>query len=464
MTLGAALRSVRVRITLTATLVTGVAVLLAGSWLVRTVDRSLTDRLRSEGATRLEQLRTAIEEGRDPGELDLAAATEGTQFQVVVDGQVVAATPGLVGVPPLYTFTPDGDIVRIDPGPGVAVGNVAAGRVAITSEFADSPEGRVELLAASPLDSVRRSVDAVQEGLLVAFPVLVGTVALLAWILAGRALRPVELIRAEVESITGSTLDRRVPVPESGDEVARLGKTMNAMLDRLQDASTRQQRFVADASHELRSPVTAIRTELEVAQRTAASGDWPAIADRLLAEEARLEAVIADLLLLASLDEGAPAPDPVAVDLADEAREEARRRAAGLDGVSVEVDAPAPVVVQGNRVQLRRALANLLDNAGRHARTTVRLSVRHRDGRARVVVDDDGPGIPEADRERVFARFTRLDEHRSRGLVGGAGLGLSLVRRITDGHGGTARADTSPLGGARLVLDLPAVAGDVRRR
>jgi len=456
-TVRAALRSVRVRITLTATLVTGVAVLLAGSWLVRAVDDSLTNRLRDEGANRLEQLRTAIEEGRDPGELDLATASEGTVYQVVVDGRVVAATPGLAGVPPLYTFTPEGGVVRIDRGAGTMSGGVPAGSLVFSSKYADSPEGRVELLAASPLDTVRRSVDAVQEGLLVAFPLLVGTVALLAWILAGRALRPVESIRAEVESISGSTLDRRVPVPRSGDEVARLAHTMNAMLDRLQDASTRQQRFVADASHELRSPVAAIRTELEVAQRTAAPGDWPAVAVRLLGEEARLEAVIADLLLLAALDEGAPMPDAVAVDLADEAHEEARRRAPDRAEVAIEVDAPAPAVVRGSRMQLRRALANLLDNAGHHARTTVRLSVRERDGRVRVLVDDDGPGIPEADRSRVFERFVRLDEHRARnGTPGGTGLGLSLVRRIAERHHGTAHVDTAPLGGARVVLDLPA--------
>jgi signal transduction histidine kinase len=440
-----ALRSVRVRITLTATLVTGVAVLLAGSWLVRTVEGSLTDQLRDAGRDRLAAFRSAIEEGRQPDQLDLAGvAAGGAYLQVVVDGRVVAASPASVGLPPLYTLTRDGEVIRVEQRP-----------MTLTQEIVDGPGGRVQLLAASPLDSVRSSVDAVQEGLAVSFPLLVGAVGLLAWVLAGRALRPVESIRAEVEAITGSTLDRRVPVPRSGDEVARLADTMNAMLDRLQDASTRQQRFVADASHELRSPVAAIRTELEVAQRTAAPDDWPRVAERLLAEEARLEAVIADLLLLASLDEGAPMPDPVLVDLADEAREEARRRAPDRAEVTIEVDAPAAVVVSGSRMQLRRALANLLDNAGRHARTTVRLSVHERDGRARVLVDDDGAGIPEADRERVFERFTRLDDHRTRG-AGGAGLGLSLVHRIAALHQGTAKVDTAPLGGARVVLDLPA--------
>jgi signal transduction histidine kinase len=300
---------------------------------------------------------------------------------------------------------------------------------------------------------VDQSVDGVRRSLYAAFPILVGTAGGVAWVLAGRALRPVEAIRTEVEAITGSTLDRRVPVPASGDEVARLAETMNAMLDRLEDASTRQQRFVADASHELRSPVTAIRTELEVAQRTARAEDWPAVAERLLGEEARLEAVIADLLLLANLEEGAPLPDPVPVDLAEEAREEARRRVPE-GGVRIEVDAPAGAVVRGNRMQLRRAIGNLLDNAGRHARTTVRISVHERDGRVRLLVDDDGAGIPEDDQERVFERFTRLDDHRTR-ATGGAGLGLSLVRRIAHLHQGTAQVATAPLGGARLVIDLP---------
>lgn len=318
---------------------------------------------------------------------------------------------------------------------------------------------------------VEHSVAGVRTSLYVAFPVLVGGAGLFAWVLAGRALRPVEAIRTEVEAITATTLDRRVPVPPSGDEVARLAQTMNAMLDRLEDASARQQRFVADASHELRSPVTAIRTELEVAQRTAGPADWPAVAERLLGEEARLEAVIADLLLLASLDEPVLGTDAVVVDLAELAHEEARRHVPEGGRVLVEVDAPSPVLVTGNRTQLRRAVANLLDNAGRHARSSVRLSVRERDQRARVLVDDDGPGIPDDDRERVFERFTRLDEHRARNdTAGGAGLGLSLVRGIADRHGGTARIETSPLGGARAVLDLAArpqrpvdsAAGDAR--
>ena len=294
-------RTVRVRLTLAATVVAALVVLLAGLYVVRTVDDSLRDRQSDQDIQRLAELRAELEQGRRPGELEVVVPGRTTYFEIRVDGRQVAATPG-------YEQLPDGSVL-------------------LTTTRVQTTTGLVELVAASPLEPIERSVDAVRGGLLVVLPLLVIGAAGLTWILAGRALRPVEAIRAEVDSISGSTLDRRVPVPGSGDEVARLATTMNAMLDRLQEASTRQQRFVADASHELRSPVAAIRTELEVAQRTASADDWPAVADRLLAEEARLEAVISDLLLLATLDEGAPLPDAAAVDLAEEAREEARRRA-----------------------------------------------------------------------------------------------------------------------------------------
>jgi signal transduction histidine kinase len=448
------LGSVRLRITLVAMVVTGIAVYVAGAWLVDSVRESMTSRLHTTAAEQLDSVRSAIEGGRPPQELDLAALVPGGFVQIVdSNGRIANATPGIGGYPPLYSINARGDVIRVDPEEAIGL---LRGQLTVTREQVTGPYGRYSILAASPLDPVRRSVDATEDGLKVAFPLLVGAVGLLAWVLAGRALRPVESIRAQVEAISASTLDRRVPVPHSGDEVSRLAVTMNAMLDRLEDASNRQQRFVADASHELRSPVAAIRTELEVAQLTATPDEWPAVAERLLAEEARLEAVIQDLLLLASLDEGGAGSEHVPVDLAELADEEARRRVPDREGVGIEVEPGPPAVVHGNRTQLRRAITNLLDNAGRHARTTVRVTVHQRDGRVRLLVDDDGPGIPEEDRERVFERFTRLDAHRARdGATGGAGLGLSLVRRIAQLHDGTASVDDAPLGGARLVVDLP---------
>jgi signal transduction histidine kinase len=449
------LRSVRVRITLVATVVTGVAVVLAGLWLVHAVESSLTSSVQTTAEERLDTLRDAIQEGRLPSPEELAALGRDGYLQVTDDGNVIAASRG--GDAPLVIGSSQRGVPPAGQADPSARYGLPPGAVRVVTTKVDAPTGHeYDLLAAASLAPVRDGVDAVQNGLWVALPLLVGAVALLAWVLAGRALRPVESIRTQVEAISATTLDRRVPVPASGDEVARLAHTMNAMLDRLEDASSRQQRFVADASHELRSPVAAIRTELEVAQRTATAGEWPAVAERLLAEEARLEAVIADLLLLASLDEGAAGSEHVTIDLGELASEEARR-ASGESGIHVEVEAPAGALIHGSRTQLRRAVANLLDNAGRHARSSIRLAVHQRDGRVRLLVDDDGPGIPEADRLRVFERFTRLDEHRARSTRGGgAGLGLSLVQRIVDGHGGSASIDTAPLGGARVVLDLPA--------
>jgi signal transduction histidine kinase len=427
------LRSVRVRLTLVATLVTALAMLIAGIGLVRTVDDTLRDRQVAQDRQRLTELKAELEARRNPAELDLVLEGRTTFFQVVVDDRLVATTPGIE-----------------------ALGQGRASRSTLTVE---GPYGTVKLIALSPLEPVERSVDAVRDSLLIVFPLLVAAVAILVWVMAGRALRPVEALRTEAEAITGSTLDRRVAVPATGDEIAALATTMNAMLDRIQEASLRQQRFVGDASHELRSPVAAIRTELEVAQRTATPDEWPAVAERLLGEEARLEAIISDLLLLATLDEAAPAPGLVLVDLAEEVRDEVGRRAPHRTDVTIDLDAPDPVLLTGNRTQLRRVVGNLIDNAGRHARTTVRVSVRAQGGRARVLVDDDGPGIPEADRERVFERFTRLDEHRARNDTGGgSGLGLSLVQRIVERHRGSVHVDTAPLGGARLVVDLPLAA------
>jgi signal transduction histidine kinase len=268
----------------------------------------------------------------------------------------------------------------------------------------------------------------------------------------------VEAIRAEAESISGDTMHRRLPEPPNGDEIGRLARTMNDMLGRLEDSAQRQRQFVSDASHELRSPVAAIRTDLEVALlHEGDDADWPTVARAVLSEEARLETLLGDLLVLASDDEtSALGPRASAVDLARLATDEAARGRR----VPVRVDRPAgdrddAFVVTGVVARLERALANLVDNAARHAASTVRLSVSRYGDRVRVVVDDDGPGVPAIDRERIFERFARLDGSRARDS-GGAGLGLAVVRSIATRHGGYVWADTSPLGGARFTIELPA--------
>ncbi|MBI0298401.1 HAMP domain-containing histidine kinase [Streptomyces sp. PRKS01-29] len=294
---------------------------------------------------------------------------------------------------------------------------------------------------------------------------LVLFVAGLTWLLVGRALRPVAAMRQEFTEITERDLHRRVPVPRARDEIHRLARTMNATLDRLHRAMTRQRQFVADASHELRSPIAAVRAQLELVLARPSRTDWPAAVHKALRDTDRLQAVASDLLLLARLD-AQEAPPKAAVDLGALAAEEVRRHPGALT-----MDQPTAVgdrrtkargqeraaVVTGSRVQLSRLLTNLADNARRHTRTTVSISVAVHGGMVELAVDDDGPGIPEGDRERVFERFTRLDDARAR-QDGGTGLGLAIANDIAHAHGGTLTALTSPRGGARLLLRLPRAA------
>jgi signal transduction histidine kinase len=231
---------------------------------------------------------------------------------------------------------------------------------------------------------------------------------------------------------------------------------MNTMLGRLETASTRQRQFVSDASHEMRSPVAAIRADPEVALAEGDHADWPSVATAVLAEESRLEALLADLLILAAGDEAPPPPDGATVDLAALARAEAERP----HTVPVTVAGDVTATVPGSREQLARVVTNLVDNAARHARARVEVTVGRVPGPGeptcwRLAVDDDGPGVPAGDRERVFERFTRLDDARARD-AGGAGLGLAVVRSIVGRHRGAAWVEDGPLGGARFVVELPA--------
>jgi signal transduction histidine kinase len=241
-----------------------------------------------------------------------------------------------------------------------------------------------------------------------------------------------------------------VPEPRTGDEISRLANTMNAMLDRLEASAARQRQFVSDASHELRSPIAAMRAELEVALRSGDGANWPQVAEGVLEEEQRLEALVADLLLLASVDEQQALADDEPIDVGELAVDEAARSRR----IAVVVVSADRAYVEGRAAQLTRAIGNLLDNATRFAHRTVEMSVIADADMVRVIVDDDGPGIPAHERTRVFERFARLDHARARG-AGGAGLGLALVKGIVERHRGTVRIDDAPMGGARLVLELP---------
>ncbi|MCF3107062.1 HAMP domain-containing protein [Streptomyces roseoverticillatus] len=379
----------------------------------------------------------------------------GTDFIQVLDANrsVVAASQNLTGRPALAPAArPSGHrTFNLD-----ARGHAHHQRV--TSIAATTPTGPVTIYVGASLRTADAAEALTTAALAALSTVLLLTVGALTWRATGRALRPVEAIRAEVAAIGDRDLNRRVPEPRSDDEIARLAGTMNAMLRRLEAAGTRQRRFIADASHELRSPLTVLRTQLEVALAHCDPEVHTDLVAGALEDTERLQALAADLLLLARLDtldttdHHWPA-EPV--DLADLVHTTITARGAGPHPVIVH--APTAITVPGNPLWLRRLLTNLLDNAQRHAaqRITVRLDPDRASGHAVLDVTNDGTPIAPADREKIFERFARLDDARSRD-DGGTGLGLPIARDIAAIHHGTLTVlDTPGATTFRTRLPLP---------
>jgi signal transduction histidine kinase len=284
----------------------------------------------------------------------------------------------------------------------------------------------------------------------VTYPLLLVVLAAIAWRVVGAALRPVEKLRSTAERISGTGQDERLPVPASQDEVHDLAVTLNHMLDRLSASRARQDAFVADAAHELRSPLSSMQIQLEVAERRGAGS---AETRDLQAEVARMAALVEDLLVLARMDaDSAAGRPPRHVDLRDVLLSVVERHTGGRVPVTVG-DLPEMVLL-GDAEALGRAFGNLTDNAIRHASSTVRIDAQPRGRAVEVLVADDGAGVPEADRERVFDRFTRLDGARDRD-AGGSGLGLAIVREIVDHAGGTVVLEDGATGGLVARVTLP---------
>jgi signal transduction histidine kinase len=320
------------------------------------------------------------------------------------------------------------------------------------SEDADSGGTEYVVRVAASLDDVEESTAALVPLLLVGVPLLLLVVGGTTWAVVTRALSPVERIRREVETIGDERLDRRVPVPRARDEIHRLATTMNAMLTRLEGSRRRQQRFVSDASHELRSPLASLRQNAEVARAHPEAMPAGELADVVFEESVRMQRLVDQMLLLTRTDEGVIGDRRREVDLDDLARTEAARL---RNGLVVDTSRVGAGRVLGDELALGQVVRNLLDNAARHAQGRVEVSVQRNGSRVVLTVDDDGAGIPEDQRERVFERFVRLDEARARD-DGGSGLGLAIVREIGRAHGGEATVSASALGGARFTVNLPA--------
>ncbi|MGM1030712.1 MAG: sensor histidine kinase [Actinomycetota bacterium] len=434
--------SIRLRILAAALAVVTVALGLGAVTLVWTLERML----QASVAEQLSDELGALAEGIDQGTIQTAALVER-------DDDILVALHADAGV-----------VVNAEPAAQVPVPD---GREPIVATVADERHVVVSAGVDAGTIVVARSLDAIDDAvrsatalLAVAVPLAVILVGTVVWIVVDRALAPVERIRAEVDAIDASALDRRVQATGRGDELDRLAGTMNRMLARVEDGARSRRRFVSDASHELRSPLATMRQFAELARSHPEAVAPGELADVVVDEGERMHGIVEGLLLLARLDEHA-VDQRRPVDLDDLAHAEvahaevARVRSLGraADGAAVRA---APVV--GDERLLRRACRNLVDNALRHARERVAIGSTVRDGRAMLWVDDDGAGVPPADRERVFERFVRLDEARARD-DGGSGLGLAIVREVARAHGGDAWVTSAPAGGARFVLELPVAAG-----
>ena len=271
------------------------------------------------------------------------------------------------------------------------------------------------------------------------------------WFIAGRALRPVGAITDQVKEISAGTLSERVPEPKASDEVGVLARTMNTMLGRLENSDLRRRQFVSDASHELRTPVAVLRSEAEVARRAPDSTTIDDLASVVLGESKRLEGLVEDLLSLARGDEARALDATAPIDVDEIVLAEAERTRA----LAVDKRAVSAGRVIGHEDDMHRVIAHLLDNAARHGESTVAAGVQTIGETVRIWVDDDGPGITEAERERIFGRFIRLDDARNRD-AGGAGLGLAVVHETVERMNGTIEVLDSPLGGARFQIEFPA--------
>ncbi len=471
--------SVRGRLTAAATAAAGVVLVVAAVVVLAVVHLSLVSSLDDAAASSGAQVAALAGERRLPDPLPVTGAAV---VQVLdARGRVLASS---VGGDRLTALVPPDQVDRVRGGDAVDVGGSRLGgsqryRVGGTPIGAGAGEASGgTVLVASSLADVDRSGAVLRRVALVGVPLAIAAVAALAWRTAGSALAPVEALRASAASLvarpTGPAGTGPLPVPTSGDEVARLAVTLNDALARVSAAGERQRAFVSDAAHELRSPLSSVRTQLEVAMAHPGASPWPEVAAGALADVERTATLVEDLLVLARLDEdpgsqlgtgrgaagdgaageGAAgdgaAPRPV--DLRALAREVVDASPwrvpvrVGGPGASAAVDARA----------VRRAVRNLVDNAARHAARAVSVTAfAEGDARAVLEVVDDGPGIPEAERSRVFERFTRLDDARDRD-AGGSGLGLAIVRAAVERQGGSVAVHDAPGGGALLRVELPA--------
>ena len=444
---------IRKRSVLSAVVVVTFSMLVGGAFLLLVLQSSLVSAARNDLAVRANDVaRLLQEEGIEETRSTLAEdRNSAAQVQIVDEAnRVVGWSIRGLRSSPMSTLRPaPGRTMREELSRVPALGG--DDEILVSARGAELHGKRYVILVASPLEVQTDTLRTVGLLLLAATPLLVALVAVAVWILVGRSLKTVERIRRQVAEIDGRRLHERVEVPPTGDEIAALASTMNQMLDKLEQSDNLHRAFFSDASHELRSPLSTLVTTAEVASLDESGRTWLDMQQTVLNESSRMQSLVEDLLTLAKVDSHKLQLDVQDVDLEDVLDAEIKRlRTVSILQINAELQ---PTRVRGDERRLMQVFRNLMDNAARHAKSTIMVGMERRPGELVVSVDNDGEIISEEDRNRVFERFARLDASRSSD-GGGSGLGLAITREIMVAHGGTVLAAESE-GWCRFQVILP---------
>jgi signal transduction histidine kinase len=375
-----------------------------------------------------------------------ASVPAGQLGQGFFDGRLAGASDNVRGMPPLIRVRPSQSVPLL-----TTIHDRRFGYIRLLEQPVASSHGKLIIVSGQQINEIIDADHRLTELLVIVLPLLAAVLGILIWLVVGRAMRPVEAIRATVAEISVGNLEERVPGSGSGDELDRLAETMNRMLDRLSAAVTRERRFVADASHELRSPIAALRAALEVSPRDQAQGRSN---DAALSALQRLDVLAEDLLVLDAADHPGAGRAPQLVDL-DELVLEQVSQLRQVTELDLDVSGVSAGQVFAREVDMMRIIENLSSNACRHAASRIAFGVREFDDRVWLSVSDDGVGVPGALHEQVFERFARLDSERSQGN-GGSGLGLAIVAKLVASYDGQVWLEDAHPHGARFVVELPA--------